>query len=138
MIGRVISTKMQKSAVVLVNNKKKHPLYKKTFLRTKKYLVDDPIGVKDGNIVEIIKIKPVSRHKHWGVVKVLGTDIVTLGTEVLKEEAKEAIEEVLPVEKQGEAAAQEPLPKEEVKKKVGKTEKVKIERPKRKRKGELS
>jgi small subunit ribosomal protein S17 len=98
MIGRVVSVKMQKTAVVLVETPKIHPLYNKRFLRTKKYLVDDPIGVKLGQIVNFEKIRPISKMKHWQIKKVLGLDVVALGTEALKEEAKEAIAEVLPEE----------------------------------------
>lgn len=96
MIGRVVSNKMTKSAVVLVESKKKHPLYGKIFSRTKKYIADDPVTVKLGDIVELIKIKPISKNKHWRISRVLGKDIVALGTEELKKEAKEAIEKVLP------------------------------------------
>src|SRR6185436_12854273 len=96
MIGRVISTKMAKTANVLVEGRKKHPLYGKSYVHSKKYLADDQIGVVLGDIVEIIKTRPISKRKHWKVTRVLGKDIVALGTEALKEEAAEAIAEVLP------------------------------------------
>jgi hypothetical protein len=51
-----------------------------------------------GDIVEIIKTRPISKRKHWKVTKVLGKDVVALGTQALKEEAAEAIAEVLPEE----------------------------------------
>lgn len=95
MIGRVVSTKMQETVAVLVERAKPHPLYKKTFLRTKKYLADDQIGVKNGDVVEIEKIKPLSKRKHWRVKRILGKDAVAIGTEELKREAKEAIDAVL-------------------------------------------
>lgn len=96
MVGRVVSVKMQNTAVILVEEPKTHPLYKKAFTRSKKYMADDPVGVKLGDVVEVVKIRPISKNKHWQVKKVLGTDIVALGTEALKEEAAEAIAEVLP------------------------------------------
>lgn len=99
MIGRVVSNKMNKSAVVLVETKKRHPLYGKIFNRSKRFLVDDPYGVSIGDVVEVIKIRPVSKNKHFQIKKVLGKDFVALGEEALKIEAKEAIEEVLPEEK---------------------------------------
>lgn len=98
MIGRVVSTKMNKTAVVLVEMQKKHPLYGKIYLRTKKYLVDDQIGVSDGDIVEFVQIRPISRLKNWQIKKVVGQDLVAIGTENLKSSAKEAIAEVLPEE----------------------------------------
>lgn len=102
MIGRVVSTKMEKTAVVIVESHKKHPLYNKSFLRTKKYLVDDPFNVKDGDIVIFQKIRPISKRKHFQITKVLGSDIVSLEQAELKEEAAEAIAEVMPEEKEEE------------------------------------
>ncbi len=104
MIGRVVSTKMQKTVAVLIEREKRHPLYGKAFLRTKKYLADDPIGAKLGDIVVIEKIRPISKRKHWQVVKVLGKDIVSLEQAELKLEAMEAISEVMP-EEQDESTA---------------------------------
>lgn len=101
-IGRVVSVKNTKTATVLVERTKTHPLYKKSFISSKKYLVDDAIGVKEGDVVEILKIKPVSKKKHFGVARVLGQDVVALGTEVMKAKAQQAIEEVLPEEKEEE------------------------------------
>ncbi len=96
MIGRVVSVKLKKSAVVLVESVKKHPLYGKTFKRSKKYLVDDPLQVKLGDIVEIDKIRPVSKRKHWKVAKVVGRSIKEMAEEKLKEETKEEIAEMVP------------------------------------------
>ncbi len=100
MIGRVVSTKMKRTAVVLVSTKKMHPLYKKTFSKTKKYFADDLFGAKEGDIVELVKIRPISRKKHWRVSKILGADVVALATVELKEGAQETIAEVLPAEKE--------------------------------------
>jgi small subunit ribosomal protein S17 len=114
MIGRVVSVKNAKTATVLVERTKTHPLYRKTYISSKKYLVDDSLGVKEGDVVEIVKIKPISKNKHFGVAKVLGQDVVALGTEAMKVKAKEAIEEVLPEEvKEKEAPVESP---DEVKK----------------------
>ena len=54
MRGRVVSVKMVHSASVLIEGKKTHPLYKKSFVWSKKYLVDDPFGVKKGDVVNTI------------------------------------------------------------------------------------
>lgn len=99
MIARVVSTKMVKTVTVVVERQAIHPLYKKAFVRTKKYLVDDQIGVKDGDIVQIEKCKPVSRHKHFKIVKVLGQNLAEITEAQLKEKAKQAIAEVMPEEK---------------------------------------
>ena len=107
MTGRVVSTKMQKTAVVLIERTAVHPLYKKTFRRSKKYLVDDPIGVKDGDIVEIIKISPVSKNKHWRITKVVGKNLAEIAEEKLKAAAEEIISEVMPESSSAEASEDE-------------------------------
>ncbi|QQG43644.1 MAG: 30S ribosomal protein S17 [Candidatus Daviesbacteria bacterium] len=100
MVGRVISNKMQKSAVVLLEFSVKHPLYQKVFARSKRYLVDDPMGVKLGDIVEFVKVKPISKNKHWQIVKVLGQNFAEVAQVQLKEQAEKQIEEVMPEEKE--------------------------------------
>ena len=70
--GVVISTKMQKTAVVEVSFKKPHPLYKKLLKRRKRYKVDTSdfkIDVLDR--VQIIKTRPISKEKHFKIVEVL-------------------------------------------------------------------
>lgn len=100
MIGRVISTKMPKTTTVLIERQKKHPVYKKSFIRSKKYLADDPIGVSLGDIVQIEKCKPISKLKHFKVIKVLGKNLLEITQAHLKEKAEEAIVEVMPEEKE--------------------------------------
>ena len=99
MIGRVVSTKLKNTATVLVERQATHPLYKKTFVRSKKYLVDDQIGVKDGDIVQIEKCKPISKRKHFKIVKVIGRNLAEIAEAHLKEKAEQAIAEVMPEEK---------------------------------------
>lgn len=113
MIGRVTSTKSAKTATILVQRTKRHPLYKKDYVATKKYLVDDQLGVTEGDVVEFVKCRPISKKKHWTITKVLGKDVVALGEAALKKEAAEAISEVLPEEVEKEEVKET---KEEVKK----------------------
>src|SRR3989344_5524418 len=96
MIGRVISTKTKNTATVLVERQAKHPLYKKTFIRSKKYLADDQLMVKMGDIVEIEKVRPISKNKHWKIIKVLGRSLTEIAEQHLKEKAEEVIAEVMP------------------------------------------
>lgn len=114
MIGRVVSIKMMKTATVIVTSVGKHPLYKKTFTKSKKYLADDQVGVKLGDIVEMESIRPMSKNKHFRIVKVIGRDIEEIVEQELKEAAKEVIEEVMP-ESQGEAEEEKTEEKEEEK-----------------------
>lgn len=96
MIGRVVSTKTKNTATVLVERQAKHPLYKKTFIRSKKYLADDQLTVKMGDIVEIVKVRPISKNKHWKITKVLGRSLTEIAEQHLKEKGEEIIAEVMP------------------------------------------
>jgi len=100
MKGRVVSTKTKGTAIVLVERVAKHPLYKKTFLRSKRYQVDAGEDIKDGDIVEIMSVKPISKNKHWKIAKVIGKDLAEINEEKLKEQAESVIAEVMPEEKE--------------------------------------
>lgn len=98
--GRVVSAKQKKSATVLISSRKLHPLYKKSFKRSKRYLAHDELGVVVGDVVEMVDTKPISKNKHFRITKVLGRDIEAVVSEELKEKAEEAIAEVMPEEKE--------------------------------------
>ncbi len=108
MKGRVVSTKLQKTVTVLVERTAMDPLYKKHYLRTKRYLVDDQLGVKEGDVVEIINIKPVSKNKHWKIVRVIGKSLAEITEEKLKKSAEKTIAEIMPEEKE-----EKPRPKDD-------------------------
>ena len=99
MIGRVVSTKLKNTATVVIERIVTHPLYKKTYVRSKRFLVDDLIGVKDGDVVEIIKCKPISKNKHWRVEKIVGKNLTEIVEEAQKMAAAQIIAEVMPEEK---------------------------------------
>lgn len=67
--GKVISTKMKKTVAVLVDRQWMHPLYQKSLKRSKTYLAHDEIGVKEGDVVTIVETRPISKQKHWRVIK---------------------------------------------------------------------
>ena len=70
--GVVVSVAMDKSAVIQVETRKKHPKYKKTIRRHKKYLAhdeDNSLAVND--FVEIMPTRPLSKRKRWRVSKVI-------------------------------------------------------------------
>jgi len=71
MIGKVISTKMQKTVVVEVERISIHPLYKKRVRKTKKFKAHDNLGVEVGNIVRIENTRPISKDKHFQVVEIV-------------------------------------------------------------------
>jgi len=67
--GKVISTKMAKTATVAVERFVTHPLYKKRYKRIKKYHVHDEKGVLVGDTVYFIATKPISALKRWKIVE---------------------------------------------------------------------
>jgi small subunit ribosomal protein S17 len=70
--GKVVSDKMDKTVVVLVERSKAHPLYRKNFLMSKKYKAqNDENKAKAGDMVEISESRPLSAGKRWVVTKVL-------------------------------------------------------------------
>lgn len=101
MIGRVVSNKSKDTAVVIVESRKVHPLYKKSFARSKKFLVDDAFGVSMGDMVVIEKCKPISKMKHWKIVQVVGQNLEEITSDKLKAGAEKIIAEVMPEEKEG-------------------------------------
>ena len=66
--GKVVSTKMAKTAVVVVERMVVHPMYLKRYKRNKKYLVHDEKGVKVGDMVKFSASKPFSKLKKWQIL----------------------------------------------------------------------
>jgi small subunit ribosomal protein S17 len=70
--GVVTSDKMDKTVVVAVSTTKQHRLYGKVMRLVKKYKAHDENNeAREGDQVEIIESRPISRHKRWSVVSVL-------------------------------------------------------------------
>ena len=68
--GTVVATKMQDTITVAVERYVMHPKYKKFMHRTKKFLVDDKGNTaKEGDKVEIRETRPLSKRKHFELVK---------------------------------------------------------------------
>ena len=66
--GKVISTKMAKTATVAVTHIVVHPVYKKRQRRIRKYQVHDEVGVKEGDAVKFVASKPYSKTKKWKIL----------------------------------------------------------------------
>jgi len=72
LVGRVVSDKMNKSVVVKVENRIKHPLYGKFITKSRKYAAHDETNeIREGDLVEITEGRPISKTKAWSVTKVL-------------------------------------------------------------------
>ncbi len=71
MTGRVVSDKMDKTVVVMVQSTKRHRLYQKILRRSKRYFAHDEGDAKPGDLVRIEETRPYSRHKRWRVTEIL-------------------------------------------------------------------
>ena len=71
-IGRVVSDKTEKTIVVAVETKVRHPLYGKTVNRTTKFKAHDENNTaKIGDRVMIMETRPLSKDKRWRLVEVV-------------------------------------------------------------------
>ncbi len=71
LVGTVISTKMQKTAVVEVERVFRHPLYRKVVRSAKSFKAHDELGANPGDKVRIVESRPISRTKRWVVEEIL-------------------------------------------------------------------
>lgn len=70
--GYIISDKMDKSRVIAVESKKRHPFYKKYVKRTSKFMADDPKNEsRTGDLVKIVETRPLSKNKNWRIVEII-------------------------------------------------------------------
>lgn len=71
-IGKVTSDKMDKTVVVTISERLRHPLYGKAIKRTKKYKAHDEGNLcKVGDKVKIVETRPLSKEKRWKVVDIV-------------------------------------------------------------------
>jgi small subunit ribosomal protein S17 len=71
-IGIVVSNNMQKSIVVAVKRKVKHPIYGKFVNRTSKFIAhDETNSCKEGDLVKIMETRPLSKLKNWRLVEII-------------------------------------------------------------------
>jgi len=72
--GQIVSDKTDKTVVVLVERKVKHPLYGKIIRRSKKYHAhDEGNEFKAGEVVRIEETAPISKLKTWKVIERVNT-----------------------------------------------------------------
>jgi small subunit ribosomal protein S17 len=68
--GKIVSTKMKDTAVVLVERYTKHPKYGKFLKRQKKFMAQDTGNKhKEGEVVEIMETKPISKNKRFVILE---------------------------------------------------------------------
>ena len=68
--GIVVSSKGDKTVIVKVERRFKHPIYKKTVKVSKKYAAHDPNNKhNEGDVISIIESRPISKTKTWVVLE---------------------------------------------------------------------
>ena len=101
-VGAVVGTKMDKTAVVEMVWKQRHPIYRKQMRRVARYYVHDPESQCEvGDTVRIQETRPISKTKHWRLLEILRRRQVA---EVLPIELESEITPVMT----GEALAETP------------------------------
>lgn len=71
MAGLVTSNKMDKTVVVEITRKYRHPMYKKVIYSSKRVKAHDELNCNVGDTVQIVASKPISREKHWVVESII-------------------------------------------------------------------
>lgn len=72
--GTIVGLQTEKTAKVSVTRQWQHPLYKKSVVRTKNFACEIAIKAKMGDTVEIQECRPLSKTKHFKVVKIIRQD----------------------------------------------------------------
>ena len=70
--GAVVSNKIEKTIVVAVKRKVKHPIYGKFVNKTTKFVAHDEENTcKEGDLVRIMETRPLSKNKNWRLVEII-------------------------------------------------------------------
>jgi small subunit ribosomal protein S17 len=71
-VGVVVSNQMEKSVVIAVKRKEKHPIYGKFVNKTTKLMAhDEKNECKVGDLVKIMETRPLSKNKCWRLVEII-------------------------------------------------------------------
>ena len=71
-VGTVVSNKMEKSIIVVVKRKVKHPIYGKFVNKTSKFVAHDEENTcNEGDTVKIMETRPLSKSKNWRLVEII-------------------------------------------------------------------
>jgi len=74
--GRVVSASMDKTIVVEIDRRIKHPLYNKFISKTTKLMAhDEDNSSKVGDVVSLIQSRPISKRKSWSLKKITQEEI---------------------------------------------------------------
>lgn len=79
LVGKVISDKMDKTCVVEIVEQRSHPMYQKTYLKTRRIKAhDEKNEYKFGDEVEIVSTRPYAKHKAWKIIRSVSAKAASL------------------------------------------------------------
>jgi len=101
--GTVVSDKMEKTIVVTVERKTKHPLYHKVMSVTTRYKAhDEDNACRLGDVVRIQECRPMSKDKRWRVIEVLTKgDVADVAPETIGRDIEQTAQVAPKAEVQG-------------------------------------
>lgn len=77
-IGTVVSDKADKTIVLVTHVRKTHPIYKKQYSRSIKYIAHDENNeARVGDKVEVVETRPISARKHLNLVKIIEKAVIS-------------------------------------------------------------
>ncbi len=80
MVGTVVSNKMDKTVVVIVERLARHPVYKKVIKLRKRFKAHDADNVcQVGDVVRIVESRPLSKEKRWVVEEIVRSTAQRVG-----------------------------------------------------------
>ncbi len=87
-IGEVVSARMRKTIVVVVQRKRQHSMYARVIARSKKFYAHDEQGqARVGDVVRIEETRPLSKLKPWRLLEVVRRAALVPSEETIEEQA---------------------------------------------------
>lgn len=72
LLGKVVSDRMEKTVVVLVETRKRHPIFKKMVKQSRRFITHDEKNESNvGDTVRIMETRPLSKNKRWRLVEIV-------------------------------------------------------------------
>ncbi|MCR4429126.1 MAG: 30S ribosomal protein S17 [Caldiserica bacterium] len=85
-LGKVLSNKMEKTVVIGVERRFKHPRYGKVISKLTKLYAHSEKPLNPGDVVEVVQTRPLSKLKRWMVLRVVTKGMGDLGLPTESEE----------------------------------------------------
>ena len=88
LLGEVVSTRMQKTIIIEVQRKKRHPLYNRIVARSRRFYAHDERGeARLGDVVRVEETRPLSKLKRWRLIEIVRRAAIVPAQEAGEEQA---------------------------------------------------